>query len=148
SKSGKEKKSLKMASKKARKQNRAEKKIKRTHFKKQLPQHKNTDKTTILDHTSSSTAVSPCSSITTSFAPQDSSYSAPSPSPAVLTSPDEGGGDGCCTPKAQKSRIPEILTCPPAPKKQRVSKNCVLRRRQIVFFAPAEIELFFVKECD
>ncbi|KAF3506100.1 hypothetical protein F2Q69_00003931 [Brassica cretica] len=112
-----------MASKKARKQNRAEKKIKRTHFKKQLPQHKNTDKTTILDHTSSSTA-------------------------AVLTSPDEGGGDGCCTPKAQKSRIPEILTCPPAPKKQRVSKNCVLRRRQIVFFAPAEIELFFVKACD
>ncbi|CDY68033.1 BnaCnng57370D [Brassica napus] len=107
-----------MASKKARKQKRAEKKIKRTHFKKQLPQHKNTDKTTILDHTSSSTAVSPC------------------------------GGDGCCTPKAQKSRIPEILTCPPAPKKQRVSKNCVLRRRQIVFFAPAEIELFFVKACD
>ncbi|KAG2316010.1 hypothetical protein Bca52824_019132 [Brassica carinata] len=43
-----------MASKKARKQNRAEKKLKRTHFKKQVPQHKNTQKSTILEHTSSS----------------------------------------------------------------------------------------------
>ncbi|KAF8109665.1 hypothetical protein N665_0093s0018 [Sinapis alba] len=124
-----------MASKKARKQNRAEKKLKRTHFKKQLPHHKNTDTSTILEHTSSST----------SFFPQDANHSVPSPSPAVL---DEGGGGGCCTPKAKKSRIPEMLTCPPAPKKQRVSKNCVLRRRQIVFFAPPEIELFFVKGHD
>ncbi|KAL0855592.1 hypothetical protein Bca101_060745 [Brassica carinata] len=137
-----------MASKKARKQNRAEKKLKRTHFKKQVPQHKNTEKSTILEHTSSSTIVSSCSSITKSVSPQDINHYVTSPSPAVLSSPDEGGGDGCCTPKAQKSRIPEMLTCPPAPKKQRVLKNCVLMRRQIVFFAPPEIELFFVKAHD
>ncbi|KAH0926773.1 hypothetical protein HID58_019029 [Brassica napus] len=110
-----------MASRKARKPNRAEKKLKRTHFKKKLPQHKNTDTPTILDHTSSSTIV-------------------------LTSSPGKGGvGGGCCTPKSLKSRIPEILTCPPAPKKQRVPQNCTLRRRQIVFFAPPEIELFFVK---
>ncbi|ESQ47787.1 hypothetical protein EUTSA_v10022277mg [Eutrema salsugineum] len=138
-----------MASKKARRPNRAEKKLKRPHFKKQLPQHNNTTTdttTTILDQTSSSTIVSSCSSTTTSFSPQDTNYSIPSPSPAALTT--SPGSGGCCTPKAQKSRIPEILTCPPAPKKQRVPQNCVLRRRQIVFFAPPEIELFFVKAHD
>ncbi|KAF8103914.1 hypothetical protein N665_0182s0021 [Sinapis alba] len=138
-----------MASKKARKPNRAEKKLKRTHFKKQLPQHKNTDTPTILDHTSSSTInLSSCSSTTTSFSPKDTSYSVHSLSPKMLTSSlcESGVGvGGCCTPKSQKSRIPEMLTCPPAPKKQRVPQNCVLRRRQIVFFAPQEIELFFVK---
>ncbi|CAN7106226.1 cyclin-dependent protein kinase inhibitor SMR13 [Brassica rapa] len=136
-----------MTSRKARKPNRAEKKLKRTHFKKKLPRHKNTDTPTILDHTSSSTIVSSCSSTTTTFSPEDTSYSVHSPSPKVLTSsPGKGGvGGGCCTPKSQKSRIPEILTCPPAPKKKRVPQNCTLRRRQIVFFAPPEIELFFVK---
>ncbi|KAF3529139.1 hypothetical protein DY000_02042186 [Brassica cretica] len=72
-------------------------------------------------------------------------------SSSMLTSlsPGEGGGGGgCYTPKAHKYRIPELLTCPPAPKKQRVPQNCVLRRRQIVFFAPPEIELFFVKAVD
>lgn len=128
-----------MASKKARKPNRAEKKLTRSYFKKQVPQHNNTNTSTTLDQTSASSIVSTCSSSTTSFSP-------PSPSPAVLASP--GGDGGCCTPKAQKSRIPELLTCPPAPKKQRVTKNCVLRRRQIVFFAPPEIELFFVNAHD
>ncbi|CDY37331.1 BnaA01g25510D [Brassica napus] len=115
-----------MPSQKARKPNRAEKKLKRTHFKKPLPQHKNTDTTNTNNYV-------------------------PSPSPAVLTSlsPGEGGGGGgYCTPKAHKHRIPELLTCPPAPKKQRVPQNCVLHRRQIVFFAPPEIELFFVKAVD
>ncbi|KAH0943283.1 hypothetical protein HID58_002920 [Brassica napus] len=115
-----------MPSQKARKPNRAEKKLKRTHFKKPLPQHKNTDTTNTNNYV-------------------------PSPSPAVLTSlsPGEGGGGGgYCTPKAHKHRIPELLTCPPAPKKQRVPQNCVLHRRQIVFFAPPEIELFFVKAGD
>ncbi|KFK39409.1 hypothetical protein AALP_AA3G240900 [Arabis alpina] len=133
-----------MPSKKARKPNRPyQKKLKRTHFKKELPQHKNTDTTTALDdQTSPSSPGSTCSSLTTSFSPQDTTnYTVPSPSPAMLTSPSDGG---LCTPKAQKSRIPEMLTCPPAPMKQRVTKNCVLRRRQIVFFAPPEIELFFV----
>ncbi|KAG7582757.1 hypothetical protein ISN44_As08g023210 [Arabidopsis suecica] len=135
-----------MASKKARKPNRAETKLTRSYFKKQVPQHNNTNTSTTLDQTSTSSIVSTCSSSTTLSSPQDTIYSAPSPSPAALTSPGDGGG--CCTPKAKKSRIPEMLTCPPAPKKQRVAKNCVLRRRQIVFFAPPEIELFFVNAHD
>ncbi|KDP22097.1 hypothetical protein JCGZ_25928 [Jatropha curcas] len=49
----------------------------------------------------------------------------------------------CSTPKAQKFRIPEIVTCPPAPKKQRVISNCSLQRRPIAFFAPPDLELFF-----
>ncbi|KAJ4825381.1 hypothetical protein Tsubulata_012536 [Turnera subulata] len=49
----------------------------------------------------------------------------------------------CSTPKAQRNRIPEIGTCPPAPKKQRVVSNCSLQRKPIAFFAPPDIELFF-----
>ncbi|XP_009144906.1 cyclin-dependent protein kinase inhibitor SMR9-like [Brassica rapa] len=63
-------------------------------------------------------------------------------STATSTSPISS--HGCCTPKSTKSRIPEMLTCPPAPKKQRVAQNSALRRRQITFFAPPEIELLFV----
>ncbi|KAJ8751265.1 hypothetical protein K2173_016446 [Erythroxylum novogranatense] len=48
----------------------------------------------------------------------------------------------CSTPKAQKFRIPEIATCPPAPKKQRFVSNR-LRRRPIAFFAPPDLEAFF-----
>lgn len=50
---------------------------------------------------------------------------------------------GCTTPKAQKYQIPEILTCPPAPKKRRVVSSCTLRRTPISFFDPPDIELFF-----
>ncbi|KAF3972309.1 hypothetical protein ACB098_08G155000 [Castanea mollissima] len=50
---------------------------------------------------------------------------------------------GCSTPKAQRFKIPEILTCPPAPKKQRVVSNCSLQRSPIAFFAPPDLELFF-----
>ncbi|KAJ7959755.1 Cyclin-dependent protein kinase inhibitor SMR13 [Quillaja saponaria] len=49
----------------------------------------------------------------------------------------------CSTPKAQRFQIPEILTCPPAPKKQRVHSNCSLHRSPIAFFAPPDLELFF-----
>lgn len=50
----------------------------------------------------------------------------------------------CATPKAQKFRIPEIKTCPPAPKKQRVlSSYSSIRRTPITFFAPPDLELFF-----
>ncbi|KAJ4887042.1 hypothetical protein Rs2_26790 [Raphanus sativus] len=135
-----------MPSKKATKPTRAKKKLKRTHVKKPLLQPKDT----LPDHTSSSSIVSSCSSTATSFSHQDPNKSIPSPSPAVLTlSSGEGDGSGgCCTPKAYKYRIPEMLICPPAPKKQRVPQNCVLRRRQIVFFAPPEIELFFVRAHD
>lgn len=51
---------------------------------------------------------------------------------------------GCTTPKAQKYRIPEVSTCPPAPKKRRVVSGCILRRTTpISFFDPPDIELFF-----
>ncbi|XVF47384.1 hypothetical protein PTKIN_Ptkin03bG0104600 [Pterospermum kingtungense] len=49
----------------------------------------------------------------------------------------------CSTPKAQRFRIPEINTCPPAPKKQRVLSNCLLKTTPITFFAPPDLELFF-----
>ncbi|XP_050369131.1 cyclin-dependent protein kinase inhibitor SMR9 [Argentina anserina] len=49
----------------------------------------------------------------------------------------------CSTPKAQRFRIPQIVSCPPAPKKQRVSSNCLFRRSPIAFFAPPDLELFF-----
>jgi hypothetical protein len=45
----------------------------------------------------------------------------------------------CSTPKGRKFRIPEISTCPPAPKKQRVLSNFSLRR---VIFAPPDLENF------
>lgn len=50
---------------------------------------------------------------------------------------------GCVTPKAKRFRIPEILTCPPAPKKRRVMPNCSKNRPPITFFASPDIELFF-----
>ncbi|XP_044483722.1 cyclin-dependent protein kinase inhibitor SMR13-like [Mangifera indica] len=51
---------------------------------------------------------------------------------------------GCSTPRAERYRIPEIVTCPPAPKKQRVVSNCSsLQRTPIAFFAPPDLELFF-----
>ncbi|CAA0286302.1 unnamed protein product [Arabidopsis thaliana] len=90
---------------------------KRSHFKNQSPPCSiNSDVTS-----TSSTSTSPTSTAT--------------PSPVSAES-------GCCTP--EKSRIPEMLTCPPAPKKQKVAQNCALRRRQIAFFAPPDVELFFV----
>ncbi|RZC25577.1 Cyclin-dependent protein kinase inhibitor SMR13 [Glycine soja] len=51
----------------------------------------------------------------------------------------------CSTPKGKRFRIPKVLTCPPAPKKRRVtscssSKN---KRSPIAFFASPDIELFF-----
>ncbi|KAM5584571.1 cyclin-dependent protein kinase inhibitor SMR9 [Rosa sericea] len=49
----------------------------------------------------------------------------------------------CSTPKAQRYRIPQIVSCPPAPKKQRVNSNCLFRRSPIAFFAPPDLELFF-----
>ncbi|KAG8388998.1 hypothetical protein BUALT_Bualt02G0183700 [Buddleja alternifolia] len=52
----------------------------------------------------------------------------------------------CSTPKAKRFRIPEIQTCPPAPKKRRiVTSTCSPRRTNtpIAFFASPDIELFF-----
>ncbi|CAJ1960269.1 unnamed protein product [Sphenostylis stenocarpa] len=79
---------------------------------------------------------SSCSSITS----QDSSKEADMQGSEVIDvtlSP-------CSTPKGQKFRIPEISTCPPAPKKPRVLSNCSLRRSPLSFFAPPDLEHFFL----
>ncbi|KAJ0953084.1 putative cyclin-dependent protein kinase inhibitor SMR [Helianthus annuus] len=61
-----------------------------------------------------------------------------------LNKMDEINSIGCTTPKAQKYQIPEILTCPPAPKKKpRLVSSCTLRRSPISFFDPPDIEVFF-----
>ncbi|KAK9154894.1 hypothetical protein Sjap_002374 [Stephania japonica] len=55
----------------------------------------------------------------------------------------------CSTPKAERFQIPEIETCPPAPKKQRVlvsSPYCTLSSTtssKRSFFTSPDIELFF-----
>ncbi|ESW14464.1 hypothetical protein PHAVU_008G283300 [Phaseolus vulgaris] len=49
----------------------------------------------------------------------------------------------CSTPKGQKFRIPQISTCPPAPKKPRMLSNCSLRRSPLAFFAPPDLDIFF-----
>ncbi|TKY53328.1 hypothetical protein E2542_SST24855 [Spatholobus suberectus] len=50
---------------------------------------------------------------------------------------------GCSTPKGKRFRIPEVLTCPPAPKKRRVTITCSSKRSPIAFFTSPDIELFF-----
>lgn len=52
----------------------------------------------------------------------------------------------CSTPKAERFRIPKMLSCPPAPKKRRLTSSFVSDsniRSPITYFAPPEIELFF-----
>ncbi|KAK9070265.1 hypothetical protein SSX86_010665 [Deinandra increscens subsp. villosa] len=53
----------------------------------------------------------------------------------------------CKTPKSSEHKIPEITTCPPAPKKQRTSSpSCKRRISEFEFFeivARDEIESFF-----
>ncbi|KAH7512465.1 hypothetical protein FEM48_Zijuj12G0093600 [Ziziphus jujuba var. spinosa] len=52
--------------------------------------------------------------------------------------------DSCSTPKARRFRIPELLSCPPAPKKRRVAPKCSSSRSPIAFFAPPDLEIFFL----
>ncbi|CAA7048485.1 unnamed protein product [Microthlaspi erraticum] len=73
-----------------------------------------------------------------------STTASPTSPSSTATSTSSIPASGCCTPNSKKSRIPDMLTCPPAPKKQRVAQNFALRRRQIAFFAPPDVELFFV----
>ncbi|KAF8090790.1 hypothetical protein N665_0467s0019 [Sinapis alba] len=82
---------------------------------------------------------SPCS-INSDVTSTSSSTSISSTATSTSTIP----SSGCCTPISKKSRIPEMLTCPPAPKKQRVTQNFASGRRQISFFAPPDVELFFL----
>uniref|UniRef100_A0A7N1A0B9 Uncharacterized protein n=1 Tax=Kalanchoe fedtschenkoi TaxID=63787 RepID=A0A7N1A0B9_KALFE len=53
-----------------------------------------------------------------------------------------GGGDSrCSTPKGKRFRIPEISSCPPAPKKMRASSPCRAKSRSpVALFSPPELE--------
>ncbi|KAK4767028.1 hypothetical protein SAY86_014779 [Trapa natans] len=51
---------------------------------------------------------------------------------------------GCLTPRDHKFRIPELLVCPRAPMKRRGSPKCVPRTTPVKFFAPPDIDLFFL----
>ncbi|AES70724.1 hypothetical protein MtrunA17_Chr3g0103421 [Medicago truncatula] len=62
----------------------------------------------------------------------------------VIDVSNSNNNSACSTPKGQKYRIPEISTCPPAPKKQRVVSNCSLRRSPLSFFVPPDLEHFFL----
>ncbi|CAI0430843.1 unnamed protein product [Linum tenue] len=50
----------------------------------------------------------------------------------------------CSTPKGQRFRIPKIDSCPPAPRKKQRSNCSSLQRRPVAFFAPPDLELFFL----
>ncbi|KAG9449408.1 hypothetical protein H6P81_009373 [Aristolochia fimbriata] len=66
--------------------------------------------------------------------------------PPVEIEEDNGGDDfsasGCSTPRAERYRIPKLLSCPPAPKKRRIALRCS-PRKPISFFTPPELEVFF-----
>ncbi|KAI4346450.1 hypothetical protein L6164_007345 [Bauhinia variegata] len=59
----------------------------------------------------------------------------------------ENDDDGCRTPTSKESRIPEILTCPPAPRKQKRFVSCKRKLLDEFQFAEAdnkeEIDAFF-----
>lgn len=62
---------------------------------------------------------------------------------------DDGDGEnasssGCSTPKGQRFRIPELLSCPPAPKKRRVALRCSSQISKVSFFNPPDLETFFL----
>ncbi|KAK7299875.1 hypothetical protein RJT34_10703 [Clitoria ternatea] len=76
--------------------------------------------------------------------PQNKKQETPSSKKRDTDSHDDVAAPACSTPKGQKFRIPEISTCPPAPKKPRVLSNCSLRRSlPLAFFAPPDLEIFF-----
>lgn len=51
------------------------------------------------------------------------------------------------TPKARESRIPEILPCPPAPRKRRPNSTCHFNG-VIEFFNPPDLESVFVRHVE
>ncbi|KAJ7565686.1 hypothetical protein O6H91_02G071300 [Diphasiastrum complanatum] len=59
---------------------------------------------------------------------------------------DQGpGNEGWRTPKAKAYRIPELLDCPPAPRKRRAYGRKTLPRKTS-FFNPPDFDLFFPRQ--
>ncbi|PIN16697.1 hypothetical protein CDL12_10662 [Handroanthus impetiginosus] len=50
----------------------------------------------------------------------------------------------CSTPKGKRFKIGGMVSCPPAPKKRRITTMCLNKRPHIEFFAPPELEVFFL----
>ncbi|CAA0820172.1 Unknown protein [Striga hermonthica] len=53
------------------------------------------------------------------------------------------GGPWPTTPTARESKLPEIFSCPPAPRKRRPSSNCSFRGVR-EFFNPPDLESVFM----
>ncbi|KAI3776681.1 hypothetical protein L1987_46469 [Smallanthus sonchifolius] len=74
-------------------------------------------------------------------------HPAPEESCTVQSSEEEEEVENCQTPTSSEHKIPEITTCPPAPKKQRLSApSCKRRISEFELFeivARDEIESFF-----
>ncbi|KAK7355166.1 hypothetical protein VNO80_14414 [Phaseolus coccineus] len=75
--------------------------------------------------------------------PTSSSSSSSSGTKEVKSVDDHNEEDICSTPKGKRFRIPEVSTCPPAPKKRRVAITCSTKKSPIAFFASPDMELFF-----
>lgn len=66
----------------------------------------------------------------------------------IIISSSTSSSSECSTPKGKRFRIPEVLSCPPPPKKTKVlpnPSNCssINNRLPIPFFASPDIEFFF-----
>ncbi|KAK2400602.1 cyclin-dependent protein kinase inhibitor SMR9 [Trifolium repens] len=84
--------------------------------------------------------------ITSSFSSVENTEPEAKVEEKVICSSSSSSSSGCCTPKAKRFRIPEMLTCPPAPKKRKVnpSEACLsINRSPIALFSSPDIELFF-----
>lgn len=110
-------------------------KPRRTHYKKRLVKSKSVQEASVVEDLSSN------SSSTTTIT--NTSFDNCSKIDGLDFEDVDISTSSCSTPKAQRFRLPEIVSCPPAPKKQRVISNCSLQRKPIAFFAPPDIELFF-----
>ncbi|ESW17611.1 hypothetical protein PHAVU_007G253900 [Phaseolus vulgaris] len=80
---------------------------------------------------------------TSSSSSSSSSYSSSGTKEVIKSVDDDNEEDTCCTPKGKRFRIPEVSTCPPAPKKRRVAITCSTKKSPIAFFASPDMELFF-----
>uniref|UniRef100_A0A5B7C3M3 Putative cyclin-dependent protein kinase inhibitor SMR3 n=1 Tax=Davidia involucrata TaxID=16924 RepID=A0A5B7C3M3_DAVIN len=61
---------------------------------------------------------------------------------------DDGDDDACSTtPTAKESRIPERLSCPPAPRKRRPSSTCHYNGVR-EFFTPPDLESVFMRHVE
>lgn len=62
---------------------------------------------------------------------------------------EEGDEEECSTtPTAKESRIPSVLTCPPAPRKRKPSSRCHFNSGVRDFFTPPDLESVFIRRVE